>query len=191
MSDDQSEWKRLHAEVGPDLKLFRARWDLMRNPRNGKSERMIILQSADSVNVVALTADQQLLFVRQYRFGIEDYTLELPGGIVDSGEEVALAARRELQEETGYAADEWTPLGRIGSNPVFMDSYIHHYLAYPARPLHKVSLDDGEDVELVMLSLSEVSDRLWRGEFQHPHTVNALVLFFGRQGGLLPPQADQ
>ena len=98
MVHPQSEWQRVRSESGPDLKLFKARFDWMRNPRNGLEERMIVLEGADSVNVVALTADGGMLFVRQYRFGIGNYTLELPGGIVDKGEAAGEAARRELVE---------------------------------------------------------------------------------------------
>ena len=171
-------WQKIRSEPGPDLKLFRARFDWMRNPRNGKEEKMIILAGADSVNVVALTPDGEMLFVRQYRFGIEDYTLELPGGIVDAGEDPGSAARRELAEETGFTATDWSPLGKVASNPVFMDSYIHHWLAKNVQLTQDLVLDDGEEVETIRLSVAEARRMLFAGEFQHPHTVNALLLFF-------------
>lgn len=181
MPADKKEWTCVKSEQGPDLKLFTARFDYMLNPRNQVTERMIILASPDSVNVVPLTKTGEIIFVRQYRFGTRTYTLELPGGIVDPGEEHGVAAVRELQEETGYSSSSWEYLGKIGSNPVFMDSYVHHWLAKDVELTHETSLDDGEDVEWVALSIEEVKERLLLGSFQHPHAVNALLRFFGPQ----------
>ncbi len=181
MSADKKEWTCVKSEQGPDLKLFTARFDHMLNPRNQVTEKMIILASPDSVNVVPLTKTGEIIFVHQYRFGTRTYTLELPGGIVDPGEEHGVAAVRELQEETGYTTSSWEYLGKIGSNPVFMDSYVHHWLAKDVELTHETSLDDGEDVEWVALPIDEVKRRLLDGSFQHPHAVNALLRFFGPQ----------
>lgn len=180
MATTDKKWKRLSSEVGPDLKLFRARWDEMQNPRNEKSQKMIILQSMDAVNVVAVTPQHTMIFVRQYRFGIEDFTLELPGGLLDMEESVLTAAKRELREETGYAAERWEAIGKVASNPVFMDSYIHHYLADQAEARFELAPDEGEDVEIVEIPVEEVKHLLHTGTFLHPHTVNALVLYFAR-----------
>lgn len=179
MSESKKEgWQTLRQEPGPGLKLFNVRYDDMRNPRNGRTSRMVILEAEDSVNVVPLAADGKILFVRQYRFGIGAYTLELPGGIVDPGEEHRQAAERELREETGYAGGLWAYLGKIASNPVFMDSYIHHWAARGVVPVAAQQLDEGEEVEVVAMEQEEARRRLLSGEFQHPHTVNALLLFF-------------
>lgn len=178
MENNSKSWQCVLSEKGPDLKLFKARFDHMQNPRNDKTERMIILESDDAVNVVAITSKQQMVFVRQYRFGIGYATLELPGGIIDQGEEVELAAKRELEEETGFGLGNWKKLGKIPSNPVFMDSYIYHYLAQDIEAVGTQQLDDGEDVEVVLLSVEEVFQLFKQNSFQHPHTVNALVRYF-------------
>ncbi len=175
---ETGNWQTIKQEAGPDLKLFRVRFDYMVNPRNLREGRMVILEADDSANVVALTAEGRILFVRQYRFGISDYTLELPGGIVDPGEGHEAAARRELQEETGFMSEQWHYLGRIPSNPVFMNSYIHHWLALDVEERAAQKLDPGEEVELVSLPLEEARRMLFGGGFGHPHTVNALLLFF-------------
>ncbi len=186
MENSAEHWICEHSEPGPDLKMFKARFDHMRNPRNGKSDRMIILESEDSVNVVALTPEDQMLFVRQYRFGTGQITLELPGGLVDPGELQEHAARRELLEETGYAGARWEHLGSIGSNPVFMDSYIHHWLVLDVEPVAGQQLDDGEEVFIELIPVSEVEKRMWDGDFAHPHTVNALLRFFAQRNYQLP-----
>jgi len=178
MNKSKPPWQRLAQEHGPDLKLFKARFDLMKNPRNGAEERMIILDSPDSVNVVPVTEQGTILFARQYRFGIEDYTLELPGGIVDPGEGHEQGAKRELREETGGEAKEWAYLGRIASNPVFMDSYIHHWLAEEVQLSAEQVLDAGEDVQVVEMEVEDVRRHLLAGKYQHPHTVNALLRYF-------------
>lgn len=175
------DWKKINSERGADLKLFQVRYDDLQNPRNQKTERMIILEGNDSTNVVPVLPNGDIVFVRQYRFGIEQTTLELPGGIVDEGEESGFAARRELREETGYASEQWAYLGKIASNPVFMDSYIHHWVAKAASLQFELDLDEGELVEAVILTEKQVRKYLHTARFLHPHTVSALVLYFAQQ----------
>lgn len=140
-------WFIEKSEHGPDLKLFQARFDYIRNPRNGITEKKVILSGGNAVNVIALTKEKEVILVRQYRFGTSSYTLELPGGLVDPDESPLSAARRELEEETGFTSDEkWIPLGKIGQNPVFMESYVHHYLALNVRQTNQQMLDVGESM---------------------------------------------
>lgn len=172
------QWELLRSEPMDDLKLFRARFDYMKNPRNGATQRMVVLESPDAANIVAVTPDAQILFVKQYRVGIHAETLELPGGIVDAGEAHAAAATRELREETGHTSPTWHYLGKIASNPVFMNNYTHHYLAENVILTDALQLDDGEAVEVIFMSISETLQRWREGFFDHPHTVNALLLYF-------------
>ena len=176
------QWIRKFSEVGPDLKLFRVRFDHMQNPRNGHVEKMVILQSTDSAHVIARTAEGMIVLVRQYRFGIGRHTLELPGGIVGAEEEPAAAVVRELAEETGYTADTVEFLGRNPINPVYQDAYLHTFFADDVRLTNQTAQDAGEDVEVVLLPEAEVKDRLLRGEFEHPHAVAGLVHYFARRG---------
>lgn len=181
---DSYQWKKTASEAGPHIKLFQVRYDWMRNPRNGAEERMVILEGRDSANVVALTSDDRMLLIRQFRFGIGADTLELPGGLMEAGEELQAAAARELIEETGYAGAEWEYLGKVPSNPVFMDSYVHHWVARQVQLSQAPALDDGEAVELVFLPIDEVLDLLLAGELEHPHTVTALLRFFVGTGAI-------
>lgn len=150
----------------------------MVNPRNGHEEKMIVLEGGDSVQVVAENEDGNILLVRQYRFGIGKYLYELPGGLIDAGEEPLVAARRELVEETGYTASSWKKLGSNPSNPVFMEGYIHHFFARGLVANGQQQLDLAEDIIRVWKPRAEVQAMLLNGGFQHPHTVCALLAYF-------------
>ena len=116
------------------------------------------------------------MLVRQYRFGIEDYTLEVPGGLLEPDEDRLIAVQRELLEETGYTANEFTFLGSVYSNPVFIDCEIHHFIAFGASLQSEQNLDFDEEIEIVELSVEDVYKQLDEGFFKHPHTVTALQL---------------
>ncbi len=171
-------WRLTRSESGPDLKLFHVRFDWLINPRNGHEEKMILLEGGSSVQVVAETTEGNILLVQQYRFGVREYLYELPGGLIDAGEDPLTAARRELLEETGYQASSWASLGSNPSNPAFMEGIVHHFSASNVTLAGATQMDDSEDIALVSLPREEVKQRLLTGGFQHPHTVCALLAFF-------------
>ncbi|MEL6970276.1 MAG: NUDIX hydrolase [Bacteroidota bacterium] len=176
--DKTPQWQRSRSEYGPDLKLFRARFDWMINPRNGHEEKMILLEGGDAVQIVAETEDEHILLIKQYRFGLQEYIYELPGGLIDAGETPAEAAPRELVEETGYAAQEWQLLGSNPANPVFMEAHIYHFAAKGLTQTGAVALDAGEDIHWELRPRAEVQSMLLNGAFRHPHTVCGLLAYF-------------
>lgn len=170
----EKKWELVKNEKAIDLQILTVYYHHYKNPRNDKVVKTISLSGQDSVNVIALTPEKKVILARQFRFGIGDYTLELPGGMIDEGEDSLIAAQRELKEETGFGAANWQYLGYVQSNPVFMDSLVHHYIAENATLKYDLFLDDAEDVQLIQLSIDEVFQKIEDGSIRHPHTISAL-----------------
>ncbi len=167
-------WEWFESRHEPHMILFKPRWDRLRNPRTQQDMERLVLETPAWVNVVALTAERRLIVVRQYRFGTRSVTTEIPGGMVDRGEEHAAAAHRELREETGYTAERWTYLGAVEPNPAFQDNLCHHWLAEDAALTHPQELDGGEDIEVTTLALDEVRRAILAGEIRHALVLTAL-----------------
>lgn len=137
----------------------------------------VVARVPDWINVVALTPDRELVLVRQFRFGVERETLEIPGGMCDPGEAPIDAARRELREETGYAGERWHELGSVEPNPALQDNRCHTFLAEGATPAHAPAPDPHESIEVVLKPWAEVAEHVRRGEITHALVVAALYRY--------------
>ena len=164
-------WESISEEPLFQYKVFNVLKARRRSPRTGKEVGLFILDTVDWVNVVAFTKQQELILVRQYRHGIQDFTLEIPGGVLDGDEDPELAARRELREESGYAPGEVTRIGRAAPNPAFQTNHITTYLATGCELAGDLIQDHGEDLEVVLVPRAEVEAKVRTGEIDH-----ALVL---------------
>ncbi|MFQ5655042.1 MAG: NUDIX hydrolase [Planctomycetota bacterium] len=145
--------------------------------------RRLVLETPDWVNVIPLTPERRLVVVRQYRFGSGRITAEIPGGMVDAGEDSGAAARRELEEETGYTSDRWSYLGCVEVNPSFHDNLCHHWLAEDVRRTHTPRLDDGEDIHVTTLSLDDAREATRKGEIRHSLVIAALARLLDLRAG--------
>ncbi|QDU67630.1 NUDIX hydrolase [Engelhardtia mirabilis] len=182
-TDEPRAWTHHGTRRGPDLRLFQVRFDDLENPRTGEVLERLVLETPDWVNVVALTPERDVVLVRQWRFGSRSNTLEIPGGMVDPGEEHRAAAERELREESGYTAQSWRYLGSVLPNPAIHDNRLHMWLAEGCRPGGPPELDPGEDIQVLTLPLAEVLEAATDGRIEHSLVLCALM----RVAGLRTP----
>jgi 8-oxo-dGTP pyrophosphatase MutT (NUDIX family) len=151
-----------------------------RSPRTGTEHDFFILRGVDWCNIIPLTDAGEVVMIRQYRHGSHEITLEVPGGMVDATDASALtAARRELLEETGYAARAVEPIGVIRPNPAIQANVCHSFVARGAHLVGAPAFDATEDIEVVLVPLAEIPARLARGEITHALVVVAFVWLLG------------
>lgn len=151
------EWKTLSSKY-----LFKDTWFTVRQDTCQKPDGQIITpyyvyEFPTWVTAVALTEENKVVMVRQYRHAINETIIEIPGGCVDPGDknfEEAIA--RELSEETGYEFSSYEYLGKISPNPSTNDNWMHMFLAKGGKKVKEQSLDQNEEIEVVLLSIDEL-----------------------------------
>lgn len=157
--------------------LFDLRRERFRSRSTGKAHDFYVIHLADAVNVIALTIDRRMVLVRQFRAGSNADSLEPPGGLLNDGEDPLEAGARELLEETGYAGDRARVLGKSWSNPSILSSKIATILIENAVRVREPSLDDSEELDVVLMPESDVMHAIQNGEIDHALAVGGLLLW--------------
>jgi ADP-ribose pyrophosphatase len=134
----------------------------------------LTVEMSDWVNVLAVTESHEIILVRQHRFGTQQDSLEIPGGMIDPGEDPLASARRELAEETGYTADRWEPFGWSHPNPALQSNRLYTFVARDARRTMETALDPLEDCRVELLPLAKLPALLASGQIRHALVLVAL-----------------
>ena len=148
------------------------------HPKKNVEHNFFILNNPDWINVVVLTEENQLVFVKQHRLGTDEITIETVAGLMDGGESSEESARRELREETGYQAGELLLMKKLSANPAIMSNHIYFYLALNARKIANQELDHAEDIKVITVPEEEALQMVSDGRISHTIIVTALSLFF-------------
>lgn len=149
---------------------------------NGNLLDATVLELSTWANIIAVTKDQKVVLIQQYRHGIREVLWEIPGGVVEDGEAPMNGVKRELLEETGYTASEFIQVGKIYPNPSFQTNTMYCYLALNAEKVAEQRLDGGEDIEVHLVPLDDIIPMIQRGEFLHALQVAALFHAFTHLG---------
>ena len=145
-----SRWEILERTEEAACRVFSVVRKLCRHPVRGREDDFYVLESSDWVNVVAVTPDGRMVLVEQYRFGSEELSLEVPGGLMDLGENPIETAERELREETGFVGRRYRLLGSVRPNPAIQSNQCHIVLIEEAERLYKNALDEkGANAEVL------------------------------------------
>ena len=168
------DWEKLNSEEIANFRIFKMRRDRRRSPRTGAEHSFFVLESPDWVNVVPLTPEGEVVMIHQFRHGTAEVTLEIPGGMVDASDnDPAESVRRELLDETGYAAEKIIHIGTVHPNPAFLNNQCHTYLALNARWQQPPQFDGAEDIAVELVPLEDVAGLIRNGRITHALVVAA------------------
>jgi 8-oxo-dGTP pyrophosphatase MutT (NUDIX family) len=171
-------WRKLSSTPLGDFKVFTVRRDRKVSPRTGAEHDFFAIDAVNWVNVIAVTTNQELVFVEQFRHGTDTIELEIPGGVMDPHEtSPVVTGVRELREETGYEGENARLLGSISPNPAIMSNTCHTVIVENCRLVHPVEFDHGEDLVTRLVPVSQIRDLVAKGQIRHSLVVVALYLY--------------
>lgn len=164
-----------------EFRIFQVDRSTVRDGQGAARPDVFTIECRDWCNVIAVTDDDHVVFVWQYRFGTDELSLEIPGGVIDPGESPIFAAGRELLEETGYAAaGALEPLLAIAPNPAIQNNRCHTFVARGARSVGETKFDELEELELALIPVGHLPQLLDGGHVSHALVHSALEAFMRR-----------
>ena len=180
--DDPLPWKVLASEYESRKFWYTVRRDRVELPNGTVIPEYWINEYLPWVNVVAVTADDTILLVRQYRHGSQAVHFEIPAGTTDATDaDVESAGRRELLEETGYGGGRWSPLMTLSANPALQNNLTYTFLAEDVVPMQAADPGASEDLRLHQLPVGEIEAMIDRGEMIQSLHVAPLLRFLLRR----------
>ncbi len=173
MNEQPETWKRTESEEIADCRVFKVRQDFCERASDRKGGTFYVIECPDWVNVIALTKEKEVVLIEQFRQGTEEITLEIPGGMIDDGEDAKAAGRRELLEETGYSAKEFVHLGKARPNPAINTNWMNYYLALDCEKTENTAFDEHESVVTKLVPLAKIENLIKSGEITHSLVIAA------------------
>ncbi len=175
-------WEPVDSHEDRSYKLFSVHLNRNRSPRTGEVHEFQVLKSPDWVAVIPVTPSNELVMVRQYRHGSGELSLEPPGGLVKDGQSPEQSAREELEEETGYRAPALQLLGWMHPMPAIFTNRFYVYLAEDATPTGLTNPDETEEIETVLVPVSQLDEYIRTGKITCSVMIAALHLYLNRAG---------
>ena len=160
-------WTRVATKVLLDLRVMKVQEVTAISPKTGNEHGFFVLDTVDWVNVLPITPDQEVVFVRQYRHGSDAISLEIPGGMVDPGEAPIVSAARECLEESGFRASHLTSLGVLNPNPAVFNNQLHTFVAENVVIEGDIQNTATEQTEVVLVPRAELTSYLLDGRIDH------------------------
>jgi len=177
MKDKPDTWKRISSKRIADCRVFNVREDLSGHESDALQGKFFVIESPDWVNIIALTKQNEVVLIEQFRHGSEEIITEIPGGMIDEDESPETAARRELLEETGFSSDEFILLGKSHPNPAIQNNSIFHFLALDCQKTHETTFDEHESVVSKLVSSDEIENLIKTGKITHSLVLAAFYRF--------------
>ena len=171
------KWQKIASKYLVREKWATLRVDTCKLPNGTVKDDYYVLEYPNWVNAVALTKDNQLILVRQYRFAAEIISLEVPGGVIDDGEDPKTAILRELIEETGYTFDSCEQIATLYPNPATSTNKTFTYLLKGGVKTHEQHLDEHEILNVELYSIEEVKQLL--NDNKIDQALHVAGLFYG------------
>lgn len=174
-------WQLVDSRHDRNYGLFSVRITSSRSPRTGTIHEFQVLDSPDWVAVIPVTPADEVVMVRQYRHGTASLSLEPPGGLVKDGKSAEQSGREELEEETGYQAENFELLGCMDPMPALFSNHYYVFLARNAVPTGRRNPDETEEVETVLVPAGRIRDMIRSGEISASVMIAALHLYLDRR----------
>lgn len=175
-----SPWRKTESRLLLDCRIFKLVSARFCHPVRRSAGDFTIIEAPDWVNVAAVTSEGEIVAISQYRFGIENLTLEVPAGMIEDGEDPLDAGMRELREETGYAGEKAELLGWIYPNPAIQNNRCYFVAVHDARRVQEPEWDEHEEIQTLLYPLGQVPGMLERGEFNHSLTACAIQSYLAK-----------
>jgi ADP-ribose pyrophosphatase len=175
--DSKLAWVNTAVVSTDEFKVFSVQRIESKHAHSERVGLFSVINSPNWVNILALTPNDEVVLIRQFRHGTHSVVTEIPGGMMDQGETPLEAAQRELQEETGYTSDNWVCLGASQPNPAIQSNQCIMYLALDATLTHCVSLDENEVIDTVLKPLTHMPELVYSGEIRHALILACFTYF--------------
>jgi len=173
------KWETIEDKYLENLKIFDLHRILRKHPEWYKQSNFIVLDSPQWVNIIPITTDKKVVLIEQYRHGIDEITLEVPGGLVEKKENPREAGERECTEETGYIGKENAILiGENYPNPAFLNNKCYSFVWFDCEKRVKQSLDGSEDINVILVPINEIKNMILKEEIRHSLVLTAFFFYF-------------